>query len=1565
MKKIFSLIVAGFCWMGSIRGQAIELEVAVVQCDVSEGTLIISVKNAPSYSYPVKVSVSRIGMTLQSGYIDDEDSPFEMIIQQSPFMYTVSVPDLGLVKNDIKIDATFKPVNFNGFPDLKVDCPYDLKINPAMGKIKVNAMGDNLPFNYILLENGAIIDESGAIYKNEHTFSNLSRDKSKKYEVYIEDANGCRTTAVEGVTKNIFFPDYLPLKVNQNVDNVTCDGKDDGSVSFTITEGTAIGEYNGINYPIYELDEGWISNTDGIFNGLKDDSYCVTIYDAESCYIIENFEIEVAAPILLESQAITSKSVTCADQDGKIKLTVNVKSKESGWDLEYYTKLSDDTDWGLPQSSPEITVPILGAGSHDMDIMVKYADDESSEYCSGKILQHTMVIPDPITFIIQSTPPTCNQPGNGMIKVTDESGGHTGTDFYFGIDNGKGIEWQDGSDFTGLAPSTYTIYVKQEVDDIVCLAPQQSHHTVRFDTLDDIEIDNTIVVQPCDGQSNGKITIKAKGGSTNPDYIYELFGWLPGPSWVFIDRNETGIFDGLPAGEYYVQIFNADESCSTEKIFVVSLEEVKPLTATIDPMDEAYVTHILCFGEKTGRAKVKVEGGREPYSFEWTSENWELGEKKTTQEITNLNAGIYTVKVADGCNATPVEVSVPVIQPDELDIKILSEGYNACGENPGGYLKIQASGGKLPYAYTVNGNPYEPDENGVLEIFGLKTDYEHWIVVSDANECLHLEKVTIKDEQLTISIEKAEVLCYNEDGEITLTVSGGTPEYTIKVFDDINTNPIKTETISGGKSIITISMDGVTAGTTKTYSVTVEDTGGCTVTTTTPIHLKKPNELKATLALNGSICNLPVRLERGIFEGQGSISTEWYRNDNLMDQEFQNEGSIDTSLPGEYYVVIKDDHCDAKSNVIEIILYEPLDFDRYEAYGVDCPDDFKGAIRIFKPTGGFGGDEFIYQVFQVFDGDENPISVEGITWERNSEGDDLISGLPQGQYYIEMKHSEVGVDCIPMLRIPEQENEYITIGRNIRFEGEVKVFLPCESGSTTEKTYIEFVVSWSGKGEFPDVTVECGGRIYENLIGNSLVDGKWKFTLDLETSGEAVIIIGKDSDCPVTKTVVIPESLSFSCVPDKECVSETDVTLIIMGAVAPYKVWFGNDEYNNDDSEDNRLRIFNVVAGTPYHVTVVDSRCSKSDLFLLSPPVDIDVINEESGIGNASCNDAKDGYIVLPNTYNYHYFWEKDGSEGFEMNELAAGKYRVTISNYDGKCPVDHEIQIGIAYEVDVEIFGNGGGDNNNSFCPGGDVKLTGVVKINGEVVTDVEYYNEFKGYWQFSSNNDLPAYYPNAQLEFEASSQMIQLTASFEPSNGVVCGSSKSFGIIELPLPKVAFEDEVIYIAEGMQEELKVIAEGWDDYQWVSDPPGFDNLGDPKFPPIMLTSTPTDYKLTLTLTEGVNNCSASASIDVGYLLNLFIPNAFTPNGDGNHEVWEFRNMDQYTFQYDIQVVVFTRTGTEIFSCNSYNVGLEWDGRRNVQDVPIGTYYYIVRIVHKTTRVLYGKPITGWVTIIR
>lgn len=108
---------------------------------------------------------------------------------------------------------------------------------------------------------------------------------------------------------------------------------------------------------------------------------------------------------------------------------------------------------------------------------------------------------------------------------------------------------------------------------------------------------------------------------------------------------------------------------------------------------------------------------------------------------------------------------------------------------------------------------------------------------------------------------------------------------------------------------------------------------------------------------------------------------------------------------------------------------------------------------------------------------------------------------------------------------------------------------------------------------------------------------------------------------------------------------------------------------------------------------------------------------------------------------------------------------------------------------------------------------------------------------------------------------------------------------------------------------------------------------------------------------NSINNSDAQNLFVVKLIYNqtnLWIPNAFTPNGDGLNDVWRLSFLSSFP---NCKVEIFNRWGQLIFSSNGYQQ--PWDGTYKGTKLSSGVYCYLI------TTTPGQKQIKGSVLIIR
>ncbi len=139
--------------------------------------------------------------------------------------------------------------------------------------------------------------------------------------------------------------------------------------------------------------------------------------------------------------------------------------------------------------------------------------------------------------------------------------------------------------------------------------------------------------------------------------------------------------------------------------------------------------NILCFGASTGSIDLSVTGGTSPYTYSWSN-------SATTQDVSGLVAGAYTVTVTDNNGCTAVK-STTITQLPKLVID-LGPNVSVCGyEN---YTISSTVTGGTP-AFTYAWSNAATTANITVATGGSAATYT--VTVTDANNCTATDAITI------------------------------------------------------------------------------------------------------------------------------------------------------------------------------------------------------------------------------------------------------------------------------------------------------------------------------------------------------------------------------------------------------------------------------------------------------------------------------------------------------------------------------------------------------------------------------------------------------------------------------------------------------------------------------------------------------------------------------------------------------------------------------------------------------------------------------------------------------
>ena len=100
--------------------------------------------------------------------------------------------------------------------------------------------------------------------------------------------------------------------------------------------------------------------------------------------------------------------------------------------------------------------------------------------------------------------------------------------------------------------------------------------------------------------------------------------------------------------------------------------------------------------------------------------------------------------------------------------------------------------------------------------------------------------------------------------------------------------------------------------------------------------------------------------------------------------------------------------------------------------------------------------------------------------------------------------------------------------------------------------------------------------------------------------------------------------------------------------------------------------------------------------------------------------------------------------------------------------------------------------------------------------------------------------------------------------------------------------------------------------------------------------------------------CVFTRTVEVGYTSELYIPNIFTPNGDGENDTFYILNLEDYGENAGVQMKITNRWGNLIYRSGNYTNTEAWTG----ENYPDGVYFYHMILPDNT-------QYSGWVEVWR
>lgn len=448
------------------------------------------------------------------------------------------------------------------------------------------------------------------------------------------------------------------------------------------------------------------------------------------------------------------------------------------------------------------------------------------------------------------------------------------------------------------------------------------------------------------------------------------------------------------------------------------------------------------------------------------------------------------------------------------------------------------------------------------------------------------------------------------------------------------------------------------------------------------------------------------------------------------------------------------------------------------------------------------------------------------------------------------------------------------------------------------------------------------------------------------------LIAGNMTQTPVPSTnqanqLSISQDLNFVLIGDNGEITELTECVEAGGAIRMKRIWKTQAtgsmesvtigiEGNSDpmishllisDHEDFSQNISFIPFITNGDLKVAEYELAKGQYFTLSTsPIDL---NEE--IVHLICEGDR-GSIELNPTGGippYSYLWHHDNSTNSSINNLLEDDYTVTITygqgcEYTETLTVENELSIFTFDGIVSTAYCNHPNGSINIHVNGGTSPFT--YQLDNNVAQDDAYFNNLTASTYTIKVTDNNNCSHEQEVIVPNTDYSLILEAEGSPS---FCDLGGLGGKVE------------VEVSHPMNPPFNYY---WQDFPHHNDPV-VENIGAGEYEVVVKDN---------------NGCEGTTLIKVEEIACCYVifPNAFSPNGDGINDYFgAIANESMITFQMNI----YNRWGQLVYTTSKPDG--HWDGTLNLQDAPIGVYYYYG---HYTCLATYEEiSFKGEITLLR
>lgn len=1009
----------------------------------------------------------------------------------------------------------------------------------------------------------------------------------------------------------------------------------------------------------------------------------------------------------------------------------------------------------------------------------------------------------------------------------------------------------------------------------------------------------------CYGNNTGAIDLSTQAVSPANPYTYT---WTNGAT--------TQDVSNLPAGSYQVEIRDAHD-CPLYNGGVI-LQPADSVSISALPIDK------LCnSGANTGSIDINVNGGTSPYTYSWSS-------GQTTQDISSLNAGSYTVTVTDGAGC--IKTLATTINEPTLLGQVGSIQALACNGIATGEITANAYGGELPYQYSWSSGQTTSSIQNIPA-------GNYTLTVTDANGCINSSNYLVSQPAaaLALSAVSTNILCKGDaTGAIDISTMGGTAGYTYNWSNNSGVMmPNQTEDLSG-----------LLAG---TYTLNVVDQNGCqsqlTQTITEPATIMSTMPVLQDINCNGDATG---QIDPSISGGTPGYGYTWSTG--------ATSPILSSVTAGNYSLTVQDNNGCTK--VFNYTLTQPASPVTLSLSNTNVKCFGDSSATITSSTSG-GTQPYNYSwntgqssanladlpagnyVLNILDSKGCPqnanvtitqpaaaLASTGVVTDINCYGDQTgsIALSPSGgtapyQYQWTNGDSLILTQATPTITgLPANSYSALLTDNNgckVRYNFTVNQPAAALSMQTDSITDVKCFGMPTGAA---DISIFGGTSPYSYAWSN----GASSQDLSSIGYGTYYLTVTDSKGCTILDSATISQPpnavVANATATSVKCFGGTDGTVIssVVGGISPYTYLWSNGATSND--------IIGVPAGT-YSLTVTDKNaCVSVTGATVNQPAQALVVTPT--ITDVQCYGAKNGQVVITMTGGvppYSYNWGNQDEillNHFSetINDLDTGTYFIRVTDRNG-CVNEQYLVINEPQQV----------------------------KITDSIITNL-CYGDSTGAIYVSVTGGTPTYtylWSNGATTQNAGS-LTSGVYTIQVTDAQACNYADTMYVSQ-PQQLILANSQVQEVSCEDQSDAMISVSAYGGvypYTYLWNNGGTSNHID--------SIKPASYSLLLT---DANGCKANFNfvVDESEVKCVEMPNTITPNGDNYNDTWIIKNLDLYP---NASVKIFNKWGNLLY--DSKGKYKPWDGTYNNQPLPSEVYYYIIVLGNAD-----DDQYTGTITIIR